>query len=101
MARHYGLQCEPNGNSYDLAVRDGQMAIGDITQQNQAFLLVGNKGEFENAATGVGIEDMLNDHETAEWQRRIMEQLEADGQFVDYLNIDGNGRVELTAHYIN
>lgn len=103
MARHFGIQCKTNtaGNGYDIDVSDGGMVIADATRQNQAFLLVGNPGEFENKNTGVGIEDMLNDHETGEWQRRIMEQLEANGQFVDFLDINQNGAITLTAHYIN
>lgn len=103
MAIHNGLLCEPNANTngYDFAIKNGSIAIGNIVQQNQAFLLIGNKGEFEKPNVGVGIEDMINDHEIAIWQRLIMEQLEADGQRVDYLSVGQNGGIELTAHYIN
>lgn len=101
MARHNSLQCTPDTNGYDFVVADGGMVIDDACQQNQAFLLIGNKGEFEDAGMGVGIQDMINDHEFGIWRRAIMEQLEADGQFVDYLEINQNGAISLTAHYIN
>ena len=101
MAIHNGLKCEATANGYDLAVANGGLQIDNIAQQNQAFLLIGNQGEFEDNSVGVGIENMLNDHETAVWERLIMEQLEKDGQRVEYLAVGQNGSIAITAHYIH
>ena len=77
---------------YDLAVevtRDasgkiaGGLVVGDILRQNQALILVLHKGELKSdPSVGVGISDMLLDHNLQLWKKEIREQMELDGQKV-------------------
>ena len=88
---------------YDLAVnvtRDtsgkitGGLVIGDILRQNQALLLVLHKGELKSdPSVGVGISDMLLDHNLRIWKKEIREQMELDGQKVDSIQITYAGLV--------
>ena len=88
---------------YDLAVdvtRDasgkiaGGLVIGDILRQNQALILLLHKGELKSApSVGVGISDMLLDHNFQVWKKEIREQMELDGQKVDSVQITPSGLV--------
>lgn len=91
-----GIQLE----DYDLAVKVEKdnagkiisgIAIGDTLQQNQALILQMHKGELhEDPSVGVGISDMLLDHDSESWKREIREQMELDGQTVNSVSIEGN-----------
>lgn len=86
-------------NSYDLDIRSGSMQVGDTTAQNQALIIGSHKGEFkEQPAVGVGISDMLLDHNPLAWRQEIREQLEIDGQEVRNVQITKTG-VTVDAHY--
>lgn len=88
---------------YDLAVdvrRDasgkitGGLVVGDILRQNQALILVMHKGELKSdPSVGVGISDMLLDHNFPIWKKEIREQMELDGQKVDSVQITTSGLV--------
>lgn len=68
------------------------LEIGDILRQNQALILVMHKGELkENPSVGVGISDIINDHQLDKWRAEIREQLEMDGQKVDSVKLDNYG----------
>ena len=97
MGKNIGIQL--NGNfDLDIQVRrdaNGRitsgLTVGDVTYQNQAMILKAQKGEFkENPTVGVGIENMVNDHDFRLWRREVTEQLEADGQQIDRLVINEN-----------
>lgn len=91
-----GIQLE----DYDLAVKVEKdnagkiisgIAIGNTLQQNQALILQMHKGELhEDPSVGVGISDMLLDHDSESWKREIREQMELDGQTVNSVSIEGN-----------
>ena len=93
---------------YDLKLEVKRDATGKITQgvvleettpQNQAMILVANPGEFkEYPAWGVGIGNIINDHDFARWRRKIREQIEADGQRITKLEITEKG-LTLEAKY--
>lgn len=105
-----GLQCTLSADQqgYDLDVsirRDTQgkivqgLFVAETTPQNQAFLLVAHKGEFkENPTVGVGVADMLNDHDFAHWRRLITAEFERDGQTIDKLVLNEKG-LTIEAHY--
>lgn len=96
-----GVQCTEGdgGVGYDLLVKNGKLSIGDTTSQNQALLLMSHKGDFKADPTvGVGLTDIVNDHDFASWSRSITEQFEADGQRIDKLSIDSKG-ITLSATY--
>ena len=66
--------------------------VGDILRQNQALILVMHKGELkENPSVGVGISDIINDHQLDKWRAEIREQLEMDGQKVNSVKLDNYG----------
>lgn len=73
---------------YDLAIGSEGLQLGEITPQNQAIIIHSHKGELkENPALGVGISDMLLDHNPLYWRSRIREALEIDGQTVQSISI--------------
>jgi hypothetical protein len=75
------------------------LVIGDTTYQNQAIILICQKGELKNAPlAGVGINDICNDHLLGLWKREIIEQLESDGQTISKLEITTK-KLELDAKY--
>lgn len=68
------------------------LEIGDILRQNQALILAMHKGELkENPSVGVGISDIINDHQLDKWRAEIREQMEMDGQKVDSVKLDNYG----------
>lgn len=70
------------------------LEIGDIMRQNQALIMVMHKGELkENPSVGVGISDIINDHQLDKWRAEIREQLEMDGQKVDSVKLDNYGLI--------
>lgn len=86
-------------NDYDLDIRvktSGEkivsgLVVGNVTYQNQAMILVAQKGEFkEHPAVGAGINDICNDNDPTAWKREITSQIEGDGQRIEELIIDEN-----------
>ena len=105
-----GLQCtlSTDRQGYDLLldiqhdkfgrIKQG-ICLGETTPQNQTFLLVAHKGEFkENPTIGVGLSDVLNDHDFNYWKRLITSELERDGQRIDLLKLTSEG-LQIEAHY--
>lgn len=96
-----GISLKPSkdGTIFDLDLSSGQIELREVTHQNQAMLLAARPGEYkEFPAVGVGIPDMLMDENLSGWNKRIIEQLEADGQRITRLKITSSG-VELEAKY--
>lgn len=86
-------------SDYDLSIGSGGLQLGEITPQNQALIIHCHKGEMkENPALGVGISDMLLDHNPLYWRGRIREALELDGQSVDNIKITQTSII-VDAHY--
>lgn len=75
------------------------LIVGDVTYQNQAMILLGQKGEFKESPTvGIGINDICNDSDFRLWKREITEQIESDGQRITKLELNEKGLV-LEAKY--
>jgi hypothetical protein len=75
------------------------LVIGDVTAQNQAAILIAQKGEFkEYPTTGVGLNDIVNDDNSMHWEAEIAGQLKADGQRITRLSLDEKGLI-LEANY--
>ena len=86
-------------SDYQPLISSGEIQLGEITPQNQAIIIQCHKGELkENPALGVGISDMLLDHDPLYWRVRIRESLELDGQSVDEVRITTSG-INLKASY--
>lgn len=96
-------------SDYDLSVkmvRDGDgmivsgVMIGTVIAQNQALILLCQKGEIkESPTTGAGIDGLCNDADFRAWKREITEQMEADGQRISRLEITEN-KLILEAKYL-
>lgn len=85
--------------NYELIINQEGLALGETTPQNQALIIQCHKGEFkENPAIGVGIEDMLLDHDPLRWRQRIREALEIDGQEVESVKIS-TSEITINAKY--
>lgn len=84
-------------NDYDIEVkvkRDGYgrivsgMIIGDVVHQNQAIILSMRKGDLkENPSIGVGLSDLLLEHNLLSIRSEIRQQLELDGQTVNSIKV--------------
>lgn len=84
-------------NDYDIEVkvkRDGYgkivsgMIIGDVLYQNQALILSMRKGDLkENPSIGVGLSDLLLEHNLLSIRNEIRQQLELDGQTVNFIKV--------------
>ena len=75
------------------------LVVGDILRQNQALILVLHKGELKSdPSVGVGLSDMLLDHDLLTWKREIREQMELDGQTVESVAID-NDKIVIDSEY--
>ena len=93
------LIASADGTAFDLDLRTGKIALAEVTPQNQAMLLTARPGEYKEwPALGVGLLDILQDHDVSYWRRRIVEQIESDGQRIKKINITASG-IELEAEY--
>ncbi len=78
---------------------DGEIVLQETTPQDQWNLLAHQPGEFKQYPTmGIGIDDIANDHELANWRRTVQNQMEKVGMTVSRLVIDEN-KFELIAKY--
>jgi len=85
----------------EVIVKNGSVALGDVTLQNQYMILVAQKGEFmEHPTLGVGISDALRDDDVLEWKKRIREDFAKDDLKVNKIDLNlQTGSLEIDAHY--
>lgn len=75
------------------------LMIGDVTKQNQAFLLASNKGEYKlEPLVGVGIVNYINGTDLLEATQEIRDQFEADGQVIEQLDVKTE-EINIYAYY--
>lgn len=75
------------------------LQVGDILHQNQAVILAIDKGELkENPSIGVGLPNMLLEHDLAAIRSEIRQQLELDGQTVTSVQVTSK-TVTINAKY--
>lgn len=91
-------------SDFDLLFVDGDMVIGESTEQHQRLLLVCEKGEIrEFPACGVGINSYMLDDNPGSLNGEIKRQFERDGMKVDAVKskvVAGNlTGLELQASY--
>ena len=88
-----------NPQTGDLQVQNGTLRLGDVTAQNQAFIIGSYAGAYKLAPTvGVGIADALNDEDPLLWRTEIAKQLRADGQVVHSIQITSTDMI-INANY--
>ncbi len=93
---------------YDIAVKvkrdkfgriESGLIVGDILHQNQAIILTMRKGDLkENPSIGVGLPDMVLEHNLMAIRNEIRQQLEMDGQTVNEVKVTSNS-VTIDANY--
>lgn len=93
---------------YDIAVKvkrdrfgriESGLIVGDILHQNQAIILTMRKGDLkENPSIGVGLPDMVLEHNLMAVRNEIRQQLEMDGQRVNSINVTSTA-VQIDANY--
>lgn len=93
---------------YDIAVKvkrdrfgriESGLIVGDILHQNQAIILTMRKGDLkENPSIGVGLPDMVLEHNLMAMRNEIRQQLEMDGQRVNSINVT-SAAVQIDANY--
>lgn len=93
---------------YDIAVKvkrdrfgriESGLIVGDILHQNQAIILTMRKGDLkENPSIGVGLPDMVLEHNLMALRNEIRQQLEMDGQRVNSINVTSTA-VQIDANY--
>lgn len=93
---------------YDIAVKvkrdrfgriESGLIVGDILHQNQAIILTMRKGDLkENPSIGVGLPDMVLEHNLMAIRNEIRQQLEMDGQKVNSINVT-SAAVHIDANY--
>lgn len=105
MAKGTGMQIDAGGNLLIKPRTDssglilGGLVIGNTLYQNQYLILTAQKGDIkEHPLLGAGIEDMANDNDTAEWRKRIVDELAKDGMKTDRVTITG-GSLTIDAKY--
>lgn len=93
----YDLDVKVKRDSYGRIISG--LAVGDILHQNQAVILSIRKGELkENPSVGVGLQDMLLEHDTDAIRREIRQQLELDGQKVAAVSVTSR-EITIDANY--
>lgn len=112
MPKDRGIQLNDNlsvGQILDLKVeikKDAEgkimqgLFVGNTLQQNQALILITQQGENKfNPDLGVGIADMLLDHDYLAYRHRIREHYAKDGLKVTYLDLYENKPLKIDANY--
>lgn len=95
----YDAMVQPKRNSLGL-ITDG-LLVGETMYQNEALILISHQGEFkENPMLGVGIDDMTNDNDIAQWENAIRVNLSRDNMDVRTALIDKkSGNITIEAEY--
>jgi hypothetical protein len=96
-------------NNHDLQVNvrrnaDGLiehgLVIGDITYQNQEFIVLCEKGEIKShPIKGVGIGSFLDDETPENLIRNIRTELSQEGMRVNQVGFDANRNLVIDAEY--
>jgi hypothetical protein len=88
-----------NPETGELLLQNNRIAIGEVTEQNQFLLLKANKGEIrEDPLCGIGIDNMLLEHNFTAIRKEIINQVERDGQRINKCVVSESG-VFLDAEY--
>lgn len=96
-------------DEYDLQMNsqrdaNGQLygfETGNTIPQNSAIILIHAPGQIkEMPLLGVGVHDMLMDHDVLGWRRKIRLALEMDGQDVNSIAFN-EYKIEINGEYIN
>ena len=104
--KNIGIILNPETRDFDIRVirnTEGKITqglyVGDVTRQNLSIILRIQPGELKYApVVGVGIDNMLLDHDFLLYKHKIRQQLNTEGMQVRHLEIN-NQNIEINAHY--
>ena len=83
----------------DIQVKNGEVVIGDIANQNLEILVLSEKGEIREAPLrGVGIRRYVDDEDVATLLQAIRNEVAEEGMTLDKLGVE-DGKLEIIAHY--
>ncbi len=86
----------------DLDLSAGDLLYVESDNQHQKDILLAHKGHYKaHPATGVGIEDYVNETAPEELLRTIKKEFTADGMKVNKVTLNALGEIETDAHYEN
>jgi hypothetical protein len=101
MSKDIGIQISSETANYECAfslVKNSEglieqgLIIGNIVPQNQALILIMEKGELkEYPKFGVGINGIINDNELEYWKKEIVSMMEQDGMSLASLELTTEG----------
>lgn len=84
----------------DLDIRKGDFVLADATVQNQHIIIVAQKGEFkEHPEICVGIDNALKSEHPQKVLLTIKRNLTYDGQKVENVELQKDGKIIVTANY--
>lgn len=88
-------------NTGDIALKAGDLVVGNTTYQNIYDLLLADKGFYKfDPFIGVGIVDFINeDINEAMMISKIQSEIEVDGVFVKNITIDDDNKIQIEASY--
>ncbi|MEI2758964.1 MAG: oxidase [Bacteroidia bacterium] len=86
---------------YDLVIKDGDLVIGESTDQHQLCILLANKGQYKQFPdVGVGINEFLQDEvDLGDLSSEINEQFEKDGMRITSLKLESIESLRVEAYY--
>lgn len=83
----------------DIALTEGDLAIGDTLGQNMQLIVASPKGDWkQHPDVGAGAYEMVNEEEPVAWKNEICEQLRRDGMEVGQITMN-DGRMAIRAKY--
>lgn len=106
MGKETGIILDKETGDLDIRViRDAEgkivqgLQIDDITKQNISLILNMHPGELkEHPIVGVGIGNILLDHDYLAYKHKIRQQLGVEGMQINHLEIKGQN-IEINANY--
>jgi hypothetical protein len=98
MAKVYDILVDENGEDI---VKDGDDFIEESTRQHSQFLIMCEKGENKmEPVSGVGIASWLLDEAgEQELKKSIQEELEGDGQVIEFINVKDVENIQVAGVY--
>ena len=89
-------------NDFDILILNGDLEVGEPTNQHQALILLYEKGHLrETPWLGVGLHSWLNDDGLIGLREEIQKMVELDGARVKRLEVYNNGKIELETEYLD
>lgn len=84
---------------FDLLIENGDLVIGESTNQHQQLLLLTKKGDWkENPTVGVGLAGYLKDDADSDLLGAIRTEFEKDGMTVNSIELKNEDFI-IDAHY--